>query len=103
MQSEVTLREIIELEARAAREAVPALRDDLVSDALRRAGALVRERRVDLLRANRADVDAASDLDEGTLDRLRLDDGRLETTGCREDQRHLDDHELDDQRKQGSR
>ena len=79
MQSEVTLREIIEQEARAAGEAVPALRDDLVSEALRQAGARVRELRAELLAANAADVDAASrNVDEGTLDRLRLDDARIE-------------------------
>jgi glutamate-5-semialdehyde dehydrogenase len=79
MQSEVTLREIIEQEARAAGEAVPALRDDLVSDALRRAGSLVHERRAELLSANTADVAAAAGrVDEGTLDRLRLDDARVD-------------------------
>jgi glutamate-5-semialdehyde dehydrogenase len=79
MQSEVRLRELIEQEARAASDAVPALRDDLVSEALRHAGVLVRERRAALLRANTADVDTASGrLDEGTLDRLRLDDARVE-------------------------
>jgi glutamate-5-semialdehyde dehydrogenase len=79
MQSEVTLRALIEQEARAAGEAVPALRDDPVSEALRTAGTLVRERRAEVLFANAADVDAATDrVDEGTLDRLRLDDARVE-------------------------
>jgi glutamate-5-semialdehyde dehydrogenase len=79
MQSEVTLRELIEHEATAAAKAVPALRDDSVSEALRNAGALVRERRAVLLAANAADVEAASDrIDEGTLDRLHLDDARIE-------------------------
>lgn len=79
MQSEVTLHQEIEREAKAAGEAVAALRDDLVADALRYAGALVREQRPALLRANAADVEAAEGrLDEGTLDRLRLDDTRVE-------------------------
>jgi glutamate-5-semialdehyde dehydrogenase len=79
IRSEVTLREDIEREARAANEAVPALRDDLVSEALRGAAALVRERRGAILAANAVDVEQATGrFDEGTLDRLRLDDGRVE-------------------------
>ena len=79
IQSEVMLRQEIEREAKAANEAVAALRDDLVAEALRHAGVLVRDRRSALLRANVADVDAAAGrLDEGTLDRLRLDDDRVE-------------------------
>jgi glutamate-5-semialdehyde dehydrogenase len=75
----VTLREDIEREARAANEAVPALRDDLVSEALRGAAALVRERRGAILAANAVDVEQAKGrFDEGTLDRLRLDEGRVE-------------------------
>jgi glutamate-5-semialdehyde dehydrogenase len=74
----VSLREDIEREAAAAAAAVPRLSDDGVSDALRRAGALVRERRDTILEANTADLEqAAGRLDEGTLDRLRLDDGRV--------------------------
>jgi glutamate-5-semialdehyde dehydrogenase len=69
----------IEREAEAANLAAASLRDDLVAEALRRAAALVRERRSAILEANEADCDAASRrLDEGTLDRLRLDDGRVE-------------------------
>jgi glutamate-5-semialdehyde dehydrogenase len=76
----VTLRSEIEREAAAARDAVAALRDEPVQEALRRAGVLVRERRAALLEANAADVDAASArLDEGTLDRLRLDDARIDS------------------------
>lgn len=72
------LGESIEREASAANEATAALRDDLVDEALRRAGVLVRERRSILLQANAADVEAAAGrLDEGTLDRLRLDDARV--------------------------
>jgi glutamate-5-semialdehyde dehydrogenase len=72
------LRGLVEEEARAAGRAVSALSDDAVAEALRAAAALVRERRSLLLEANRADVDAAAGrLDEGTLDRLRLDDARV--------------------------
>jgi glutamate-5-semialdehyde dehydrogenase len=75
----VTLREDIEREARAANDAVPALTDDLVSEALRSAAALVRERHAAVLAANALDVEQATGrLDEGTLDRLRLDDARVE-------------------------
>ena len=73
------LREDIEREAAAARAAGPALTDRSVSGALRRAGALVRERRAAILGANAVDVEeAAGRLDAGTLDRLRLDDARVE-------------------------
>jgi glutamate-5-semialdehyde dehydrogenase len=75
----VTLREDIEREARAANEAVPALADELVSETLRGAAALVRERRGTVLAANAVDVGQATGrLDEGTLDRLRLDEARVE-------------------------
>jgi len=63
----------IEAEARAAHEAVAALHDDGVAQALERAAELVRERRDAVARANAADLDAATDLDEGLRDRLRLD------------------------------
>ena len=73
------LRASIEREAAAANEAGAALRDDLVAQALGRAAGLVRERRSALLQANAADVEAATGrLDEGTLDRLRLDEQRVE-------------------------
>ncbi|HET8968875.1 MAG TPA: aldehyde dehydrogenase family protein [Gaiellaceae bacterium] len=73
------LRQQVEAEAAAANAALAALRDDAVSDALARAGRLVGERRDEILAANAADYDAATGrLDEGTLDRLRLDDGRIE-------------------------
>jgi len=74
-----SLRKQIEEEAAAANRAAPALRDDLVADALRRAGALVRDQRHAILAANGVDCEsAAGHLDEGTLDRLRLDDARVE-------------------------
>jgi glutamate-5-semialdehyde dehydrogenase len=73
------LRASIEREAAAANEAGAALRDDLVAEALGRAAGLVRERGTALLQANAADVEAARGrLDEGTLDRLRLDEQRVE-------------------------
>jgi glutamate-5-semialdehyde dehydrogenase len=75
----VSLRDDIERDAAAAGAAVSTLTDERVSDALRRAGALVRERRAAILEANAVDVEEASErLDAGTLDRLRLDDGRVE-------------------------
>ena len=73
------LREDIEHEAAAANAAGAALSDERVSGALRRAGTLVRDRRDAILEANAVDVEhAAGRLDEGTLDRLRLDDARVE-------------------------
>ena len=70
----------IEREAAAANAATASLRDDLVAEALGRAAALVHERSAALLRANTADVEAAAGrLDEGTLDRLRLDEQRVES------------------------
>jgi glutamate-5-semialdehyde dehydrogenase len=74
-----SLHEQIEAEAAAAHRAAPALRDDEVAAALRAAAAIVRERRDVILRANAADCDeAAGRLDEGTLDRLRLDAARVD-------------------------
>ena len=79
IRSEVTLRELVEREAAEAKRAVPHLSDDAVAESLRRAAALVRERRPAIPVANAADCEAAaSRLDEGTLDRLRLDDTRVE-------------------------
>ena len=73
------LGELIAREAAQARRAAPLLRDDRVADALRRAAVLVRERRATILEANRADSEAAAGrLDEGSLDRLRLDDARVD-------------------------
>ena len=75
----MTLGEQVELEARAAHEAVPLLTDGAVADALRRAAGLVGEQRAAILAANAADVEEASGrLDEGVLDRLRLDDARVD-------------------------
>ena len=74
-----SLREQIEREAAAAGDVAAALRDELVTEALRGAAALVREQRRLILEANAADCEAATgSLDEGTLDRLRLDAARVE-------------------------
>ncbi|MER3409930.1 MAG: gamma-glutamyl phosphate reductase, partial [Thermoleophilia bacterium] len=74
-----TLRECIEKEARAAAHALPSLADEAVAEALRTAAALVGERKGALFEANAADLDAGRGrLDEGTLDRLRLDERRLQ-------------------------
>jgi len=75
----MTLEESIAREAEQANRATPLLTDDAVAEALRRAGALTRERRSAILAANALDVEAATGrLDEGTLDRLRLDENRVE-------------------------
>ena len=67
------------MEALEAGRALPSLTDDAVSEALETASALVRERAQAVLAANAADVEAAAaTLDEGTLDRLRLDPARVE-------------------------
>jgi len=71
-------RDEIEREARAAHAAVGRLNDADVARALTRAAELVGERRDAIAAANAADVEAASALDEGALDRLRLDDARIE-------------------------
>jgi glutamate-5-semialdehyde dehydrogenase len=74
------IQALVEAEAAAAREAVSALADGPVTQALRAVAGLVRERREEILAANRADVAAATgEIDEGLLDRLRLDEGRVET------------------------
>jgi glutamate-5-semialdehyde dehydrogenase len=75
----VALREDVEREAREAGRAASHLSDDAVAAALQAAASLVRERRAEILAANEADYDEAGErLDEGMLDRLRLDDGRVE-------------------------
>jgi len=75
----MSLREAVEAEALAANRALASLTDAGVAKTLRAAGDLVRTRREEILAANRADVEAAAGrLDEGTLDRLRLDESRVE-------------------------
>jgi len=67
-------------EATAARTALPGVEDAAVEAALGHAARLVRERAAELLTANAEDVAAAEGrLDAGSLDRLRLDDVRIET------------------------
>jgi glutamate-5-semialdehyde dehydrogenase len=73
------LRSLVGQEAEQALRAAPLLTDDCVSAALSRAATLVRERREEILEANAADVAAAEGrLDAGTLDRLRLDETRVD-------------------------
>jgi glutamate-5-semialdehyde dehydrogenase len=69
----------VETEAKAARAALAQLDQRRVDEALRRAAVLLRERQSVVLAANQADVhEASSRVDEGALDRLRLDDARVE-------------------------
>jgi glutamate-5-semialdehyde dehydrogenase len=74
----MSLRGDLEREAAAAAAAVPLLSDDAVTDALEQASRLVGERRDAIAAANAADVAAATGLDAGSLDRLRLDPSRIE-------------------------
>ncbi len=74
------LRELVRQEALQANAAATLLEDAAVAEALATAAARVRERRATVLAANEADCEAAAGrLDEGTLDRLRLDDGRIDS------------------------
>ena len=73
------LREAVEREALEANRAVSSLTDDAVAAALTRAAALVREQGAEILAGNAADYEAAAGrLDEGMLDRLRLDEARVD-------------------------
>jgi glutamate-5-semialdehyde dehydrogenase len=73
------LREAVEREALEANRAASNLTDEAVAAALTRAAAFVRERREEILSGNAADYEAASErLDEGMLDRLRLDEARVD-------------------------
>jgi glutamate-5-semialdehyde dehydrogenase len=79
LDQQVDLRALVEREAAAAGRALAALSDASVTAALERAAALVHEHRAEILLANEADCAAAQGaLDEGTLDRLRLDDRRVD-------------------------
>jgi glutamate-5-semialdehyde dehydrogenase len=72
--------ELVRKEAEAAGRSLGALTDGSASAALQEAAVLVRERRDTVLAANAADYEAGRDeLDEGTLDRLRLDEARIAT------------------------
>jgi glutamate-5-semialdehyde dehydrogenase len=74
------MREQVEREAAAAADAVALLSDEGVTRALERASVLVEERHDAIAAANAEDVRAAN-LDEGALDRLRLDDERIAALG----------------------
>jgi glutamate-5-semialdehyde dehydrogenase len=75
------MRAQVEREAGAAADAVATLSDEGVTRALERAAVLVDERHDAIAAANAADVGAAT-LDEGALDRLRLDDERIAALGA---------------------
>jgi len=73
------LRNQLETEAAAARAALAHLTDSAVAETLVAASGLVRERAERILQANQLDYEAAAErLDAGTLDRLRLDEARIE-------------------------
>ena len=75
----MSLHALVQREAAEANRAAPFLRDKAVSEALRGASVLVRERRGVILAASAADCEAAAGkLDEGLIDRLRLDEARVE-------------------------
>ena len=70
--------------ARQAAAALAQAEDSQKADALRRAAQSLRERASDILAANRRDMDnaAANGLSPAMLDRLRLDDARLESAAA---------------------
>jgi len=71
--------ELVDREARAARDALATLDDAAVEAGLLRAAGLLAECSAGILAANELDVEAGTGtLDEGALDRLRLDERRLE-------------------------
>src|SRR4051812_15212861 len=70
------MREQVEQEAAAALRVVGALTDDGVARALEHAAELVSEKHDAIAAANADDV-AGADLDEGGMDRLRLDEKRI--------------------------
>ena len=73
------IRDAVRIEATEAGRALAHLDDDAVSDTLAAAAALIRERAPGILAANQADYEAASAvLDAGTLDRLYLDEKRID-------------------------
>jgi len=73
----------VETEASAARAGLARLDLGLVDEALRRAAGLLRGRRDVVLDANRTDVaEGSSRLDPGALDRLTLDEGRVDATAA---------------------
>jgi glutamate-5-semialdehyde dehydrogenase len=73
-----SLQALVEREALAANRAAPFLTDEAVAAALTRAAVRLRKRQGAVLAANRADCDLGADhLDQGMLDRLRLDEDRV--------------------------
>lgn len=73
------LLQAVRAQAIAASDARELLRDDLVTEVLREAALRLRKERQRVLRANDADVAAAiGKLDNGAIDRLRLDSNRLD-------------------------
>jgi glutamate-5-semialdehyde dehydrogenase len=74
----LTLQDSVAREAAAAHEAVPRLADAAVTAALALAADRVAQRSGEILAANEEDVAGAGGLDAGALDRLRLDEPRLE-------------------------
>jgi glutamate-5-semialdehyde dehydrogenase len=74
------MRDEIVREAEQAAAAVERLTDEGVARALEQAAGLVGERHDAIASANAEDVEAAS-IDEGALDRLRLDDLRIAALG----------------------
>jgi len=79
------LRAQVEREAAEARTASAALTDEAVAVALVAAAELARTRSEAILDANKVDVEAAAGLDEGLLDRLRLDEERVEALAAQLD------------------
>ncbi|HEY2072817.1 MAG TPA: aldehyde dehydrogenase family protein [Gaiellaceae bacterium] len=71
--------ELVRTEALAAREALAHLTDERVDAALDLVLGFLEDRVDEILTANAVDLDAASDLDEGARDRLRLDEHRVAT------------------------
>ena len=70
--------DLVTAEARSARAALPSLTDERVERALTRAAELVDAETDTILAANARDLGAAAKtLDDGALDRLRLDEQRL--------------------------
>ena len=73
------LRRLVEQEALDAARAAPKLSDEPVAAALSEAAALTRQRSGEILAANEADEESAKGrLDEGMLDRLRLNRERVD-------------------------
>jgi glutamate-5-semialdehyde dehydrogenase len=78
----MAILEAVEREAAAAHAAVPQLTDDAVAAALSLAAEHIAAQQEVVLAANEADVAAGGALDDGALDRLRLDPERLAAIGA---------------------